>query len=59
MKYYTERFINYDNEKISVAQNSTYFSQPNKIGYNEIEDMENWGPIPNGNPISLNSATLL
>lgn len=52
-EYYTERFINYDNEKISVAQNSTYFSQPNKIGYNEIEDMENWGPIPNGNPISM------
>lgn len=52
-KYYTERFINYDNEKISVIQNSTYFSQPNKIGYNEIEDMENWGPIPDGNPISM------
>lgn len=52
-EYYTERFINYDNEKISVAPNSTYFSQPNKIGYNEIEDMENWGPIPNGNPISM------
>lgn len=52
-KYYTERLINYENEKISVDQNSTYFSQPNEIGYKEIETMENFGPIPNGNPISM------
>lgn len=53
LKYNTERFRNFDNEKISINKSSTYFSQPNEIGHNEVEDMENWGPIPDGKPISM------
>lgn len=54
LKEYNEKYYTYfDKEKIVVQKNSKFFSKPTQIGTETIEYMKNWGPIPDGKPISM------
>lgn len=54
LKEYNEKYYTYfDKEKIVVQKNSKFFSKPTQIGTETIENMKNWGPIPDGKPISM------